>query len=83
MHYINNCNKYHYEFINAEDKLKGISREYILFGLKNQNMYSIFINAKSSRVDEEEPELEINKLRVEIFEVLVQVIQECLSIPEE
>ena len=67
--------------LSAVDKLKAISREYILFGLKNQNMYSIFINAKSSRVDEEEPELEINKLRVEIFEVLVQVIQECLSMP--
>ncbi len=67
--------------LSAVDKLKGISREYILFGLKNQNMYSIFINTKSTRVDEEEPELEINKLRVEIFEVLVQVIQECLSMP--
>ena len=30
-------------------------------------MYDIFINAKSSRVDEDEPELEINKLRVEHF----------------
>lgn len=67
--------------LTAEEKLKDISREYILFGLRNQNMYTIFINAKSSRVDEDEPELEINKLRVEIFEVLKQVIQNCLSIP--
>ena len=44
-------------------------------------MYSIFINAKSSRVDEVDPELEINQLRVKIFEVLKRVIQECLSIP--
>lgn len=68
--------------LTAEDKLKEISREYILFGLKNQNMYTIFINAKSSRVDEVEPELEINKLRVKMFEVLMQAIQECLSIPK-
>lgn len=68
--------------LTAEDKLKGISREYIHFGLKNRNMYSIFINAMSSRVDEDEPELEINKLRVEIFGVLMQVIQEYLSIPK-
>ena len=33
--------------LSAVDQLKGISREYILFGLKNQNMYSIFINTKS------------------------------------
>lgn len=66
----------------AEDKLKEMSREYILFGLRNQNMYTLFINVKSSRVDEDEPELEINKLRVAIFEVLMQVIQECLTIPK-
>ena len=39
--------------LKAEEKLKEISREYILFGLKNQNMYSIFINEKSTRVDED------------------------------
>jgi AcrR family transcriptional regulator len=65
--------------LTGEAKLKEISREYILFGLNNQNMYDIFINAKSSRVDEEEPELEINKLRVNMFGVLMQVIGECLS----
>lgn len=67
--------------LTAEEKLKDISREYILFGLRNQNMYTIFINVKSSRVDDVEQELEINKLRVEIFEVLKQIIQDCLAIP--
>ena len=66
--------------LTGEDKLKEMSRKYILFGLNNRNMYDIFINAKSSRVDEDEPELEINKLRVNMFGVLMQVIQECLSI---
>ena len=68
--------------LKAEEKLKEISREYILFGLKNQNMYSIFINEKSTRVDEVEQELEINQLRVEIFNVLMEVIQQCLAIPK-
>lgn len=67
--------------VSAEEKLQGISREYIHFCLKNRNMYDIFFNAKSSTVDEEAPELEINKLRLEIFELLKVVIQECLSIP--
>lgn len=64
------------------DKLKGISREYIYFCIKNRNMYAVFINTKSSRMDVAEPELEINKLRAEIFGVLMQVIQQCLSIPK-
>lgn len=66
--------------LTAEEKLKRISREYIHFCLKNKNMYDIFFNAKSSRVDVEEPELEINKLRIEIFELMKFVIQECLII---
>ncbi len=64
------------------DKLKGISREFIHFCLINRNMYSVLINTQSSRVDEKEPELEINKLRLDIFRLLMQVIQECLSIRE-
>lgn len=70
------------DFVTPNNKLKEISREYILFGLRNQNMYTIFINTKSSRVDDEEPELEINKLRIEIFEVLMLVMQECLAMPK-
>lgn len=66
-----------------EEKLKEISREYIYFCLSNRNMYDIFFNAKSSRIDEEVPELEINKLRLEIFALMKVVIQECLSIPDD
>ena len=68
--------------LTAEDKLKEISRKYIYFCLNNRNMYDIFFNAKSSRVDEE-PELEINKLRIEIFEMMKSIIQECLSISSD
>ena len=69
--------------LSAEDRLKEISREYIHFCLNNRNMYDIFFNAKSSRVDEEVPELAINKLRLEIFSLMKLVIQECLSIQND
>lgn len=69
--------------LSSEDKLKRISIEYIHFCLRNQNMYDIFFNAKSTRVDEGEPELEINKLRIEIFEIMKKIIGECLSISND
>ncbi|WP_313894454.1 TetR/AcrR family transcriptional regulator [Psychrobacillus sp.] len=67
--------------LSAENRLKKISRAYIHFCLKHQNIYDIFFNAKSSRVDEVEQELEINKLRIEIFDMMKLIFQECLSIP--
>ncbi|MFF2754050.1 TetR/AcrR family transcriptional regulator [Psychrobacillus sp. NPDC058041] len=74
LHHISNRNT-----LAAEEKLKKISREYIHFCLKYRNMYDIFFNAKSSRVDEAEQELEINKLRIRIFDMMKLNIQECLS----
>lgn len=68
----------HMNELTSLDKLKRLSYEYIHFCLKNRNMYAVLINAKSSRVDEEEPELEMNQLRIEMFGILMQVIQECL-----
>lgn len=62
------------------NKLKKIGSSYILFGLSHPNMYSIFIQAQSSRVDEVETELEINKLRLALFAVLEKVIGENLWI---
>lgn len=67
--------------LSSEEKLKRISLEYIYFCLKNRNLYDIFFNAKSTRVDEENPELEINQLRIEIFELMKSVVQECIIIP--
>lgn len=68
--------------LTAEDKLKRISHKYIYFCLNNRNMYDIFFNAKSSRVDQA-PELKINELRLEIFTMMKLVIQACLSIPDD
>lgn len=68
--------------ITSEEKLKGISREFIHFCLLNRSMYTIFISAKSSRVDVEEPDSEINKIRLELFQIIREVIQKCLSMGE-
>lgn len=68
--------------LSSERKLKEISLEYISFCLKNRNMYDVFFNAKSSRVDEK-PESEINQLRIKIFELLKMTIGENLSISNE
>lgn len=65
------------------ERLKKISSEFIRFSLLNQNMYFVFINAKSTRVDEEDPELEINKLRIKLFEIIKQMLLECLNIEDE
>ena len=69
--------------VSAEERLKDISREYVYFCLNNRNMYDIFFNAKSTRVDVEAPELEINKLRLEIFALMKSVMQECLPIAND
>jgi hypothetical protein len=62
------------ETLTPDEKLKEISRGFIHFCLLNRSMYAVFITAKSSRVDEEEPDLEINKLRVGLFKLIIQVL---------
>lgn len=68
--------------LTPEAKLKKISHEYIRFCLENRNMFDVIFNAKSTRVDETNPELEINKLRLKIFALMKQVLQDCLSMPD-
>ncbi|WP_067727439.1 TetR/AcrR family transcriptional regulator [Oceanobacillus damuensis] len=65
-----------------EDRLKKISNEFIQFCLRNKNVFSIFINAKSTRLDELNPDMEINKVRLEIFALMKQMLGESLSIPD-
>lgn len=64
------------------DKLIGVSHEFIQFCLQNRNMYTIFFMANSARVDVEEQELEINKLRNTLFVLLQQALQAHLKIEE-
>ncbi len=65
--------------LSPEERLKGISREFIRFCLQNRTMYTIFFGAKSVRVDEERPALEINQLRNGLFRLLQQALQDCLD----
>ncbi len=69
--------------LSAKEKLKKISREYIQFCLRNRNMYTVFMNAKSSRVDEDEPQLEINRLRIDLFKMLMSSVQQYLQIEDK
>lgn len=64
-----------------DDKLKEICNQFIQFCLNNKNLYTIFINVKSTRVDEQKPTLVINQLRLEIFSIMKNVLGECLSLP--
>lgn len=43
---------------------------------------TIFITTRSSRVDVEEPDSEINRIRLELFNIIRLGIQECLSIDD-
>ncbi len=67
----------------AEAKLKEISHLFIRFCLTNKNMYTIFINEKSSRVDEVDPNLEINKIRIRLFSLIQQTLGECIKIKSD
>lgn len=64
-------------------KLKATSQHVIRFSLSNRNMYTIFFNVKAGRVDIEEPELEINKLRNKLFGLLMTALQQCLGLERD
>lgn len=66
-----------------QEKLQEISQTFIRFCLRNKNMYTIFINVKSSKVDEIEPKTEINKLRLKLFSLIKQALGNYLSIPDD
>ena len=66
-----------------DDKLKAISLDFIEFCLTNRNMYNLFFNVKSVRVDEQAPEIEINQARNKLFGKLTGAIQACLSLDSQ
>ncbi|MGG3641557.1 TetR/AcrR family transcriptional regulator [Bacillus gobiensis] len=71
-----------HDALTPEDRLKQISHKFIHFCLQNKNMYTIIIAAQSTKIDEKDPKLEINKLRNNMFALLMRVIQDCLSLPK-
>ncbi len=72
------------ELLNRNDKpeenLKSISLIFIAFCLDHRNMYNLFFSVKSVRVDEKAPELEINRVRNELFAKLTSSMQACLRL---
>src|SRR5690625_415210 len=68
--------------LTSEGKLKSISYEFVRFCLFNRNMFTIFFATRATRVDSKEPVLEINKIRIELFELITRALRECLSIQQ-
>jgi AcrR family transcriptional regulator len=64
--------------LSPDNRLKQMSREFILFCLANRTLYTVFFMSRGSRVDEESPALEIQRLRNQMFSLLRQAIQACL-----
>ncbi len=62
-----------------EERLKGVSLAFIRFSLEQRNLYPIFFEAKSIRIDEQQPELEVNKIRIALFNLLQQALQQSLE----
>jgi AcrR family transcriptional regulator len=69
--------------LSPDDRLKSVSRVFIQFCLEYRNMFTIFFMTKASRVDEEAPKLEIQKLRNQLFGLLRQAIKECLHLKQD
>lgn len=69
--------------LTIEEKMKRVSLEFIRFCLHNQSMYFIFLGANASRVDDKAPKLEINKVRIGLFQILTKLLQAYLDINDE
>ncbi|TVX86771.1 TetR/AcrR family transcriptional regulator [Paenibacillus agilis] len=63
--------------------LKQMALALIHFGLTYRSMYHLFFFARSSRVDEKEPNLVIQKLRNDLFSVLRSSMADMINAPEE
>lgn len=72
------------EILSPENKLKEMSRAFIRFSFENKNMYPLLIGSQSIRVDEEETELQINRVRLDLFKCMQDTLQsELLSTDPE
>ncbi|MEW9700369.1 TetR/AcrR family transcriptional regulator [Paenibacillus sp. SI8] len=67
--------------LTQEAKLMEISMEFIRFCFLNKSIYHVILIAKGTRVDEENPELELNRIRIDIFKQIGQVLQEIFPFP--
>ncbi|USG64908.1 TetR/AcrR family transcriptional regulator [Brevibacillus ruminantium] len=71
--------------LSPEERLLAISQTFLQFCLTNRSMYALFFMVKSSRVDEQEPALEIQQRRNQLFALLKEAVSAILPLhqPEE
>lgn len=70
------------EKLSPEEKLRGLSREFIRFCLLKRNMFTILFTERAGRVDEAEPELDINRMRNKLFARMMAALQGCLELKQ-
>jgi AcrR family transcriptional regulator len=64
--------------LSPDDRLKRFCKTFIQFCLLNRTIYTILFTAKGSRVDVEDPALEVQKARNRLFGLLRQAVKGCL-----
>lgn len=64
------------------ERVRKLSRVFVEFCLGNRGSYAVFFGANADRVDEASPVLDINRLRIELFNLLKQSLGEALSLPD-
>ena len=69
--------------IEQEAKLKAVSLAFVSFGLANRSTYALFFNVKAGRVDEKNPESELNRLRNRMFGLLSEAVRACLPLEQQ
>lgn len=72
----------HEEWSEAE-KLKEKSRQFLRFCLSHKSMVAVILGVKSVRVDEKDPEGDVNKLRNRIFGYLTEGIEHFIPAANE
>ncbi|TVX99138.1 TetR/AcrR family transcriptional regulator [Cohnella terricola] len=68
------------EEVGLDARLENLSLAFIEFCFHNRNTYNLFINVKSGRVDNPAPEMEINRVRGSLFNLLTDALRNCLSL---
>lgn len=61
-----------------DERLCGLCMAWIRFCLTNRNLYEVMFSVGAGRVDEAEPKLELNRVRNELFGLLMRALRDLL-----
>lgn len=64
--------------LSPDDQLRRMCQIFIQFGFEHRSIYGVLFMAKATRVDLPEPELEVNRLRNQLFGVLRRAVTQVL-----